>query len=126
MVGRDSAIHPFVGWDASRPVPWRRLTREWLIYAAIMAVILGILFRGGGQLLAIIAGLLISGPIYLALGYVLAKFGYQRKTLAEMRTPRASPRETSQASQPPDSRSKPAPTRRTSTGPSNRPKSKRR
>ena len=22
-----------VGWDASRPVPWRRLAKEWLIYA---------------------------------------------------------------------------------------------
>jgi hypothetical protein len=123
VVGPDGAIHPGVGWDASRPVPWRRLIKEWLIYAAIMAVILAILFRGGGQLLAILAGLLVSGPIYLALGYVLAKFGYQRKTLADMRTPRASPRDTGPA---PDARSRPAPTRRTSTGPSNRPKSRRR
>ena len=107
-------------------MPWRRLTKEWLIYAAIMAVILGIFFRSGGKLLAILAGLLISGPIYLALGYVLAKFGYQRKTLAEMRTPRASPRASGQAGPTPDGRSRPAPTRRTSTGPSNRPKSKRR
>jgi hypothetical protein len=112
-----------VGWDASRPVPWRRLTKEWLLYAAIMAVILGIVFRSGGRLLAILAGLLISGPIYLAFGYVLAKFGYQRKTLAEMRTPRASPRDPNPTS---DARGKPPPTRRTSTGPSNRPKSKKR
>ncbi len=107
-------------------MPWRRLTKEWLIYAAIMAVILGIFFRSGGRLLAILAGLLISGPIYLALGYVLAKFGYQRKTLAELRTPQASPREARQASATPDARSKPPPTRRTSSRPGNRPKSKRR
>jgi hypothetical protein len=125
VVGLDSAIHPSVGWDASRPVPWRRLTKEWLIYASIMAVILGVFFRSGGRLLAILVGLLVSGPIYLALGYVLAKFGYQRKTLADMRTPRAAPREANGIT-PPDSRSKPAPTRRTSTGPSNRPRSKRR
>jgi hypothetical protein len=112
-----------VGWDASRPVPWRRLTKEWLIYASIMAVILAIFFRSGGKLVAILAGLLISGPIYLALGYVLAKFGYQRKTLADMRTPRAEPR---QASPTAGERQKPPPTRRTSTGPTNRPRSKRR
>ena len=104
-------------------MPWRRLTKEWLIYAAIMAVILAIFFRSGGKLLAILAGLVVSGPIYLALGYVLAKFGYQRKTLAEMRTPRAEPR---QARPTPGERPKPAPTRRTSTGPTNRPRTKRR
>jgi hypothetical protein len=112
-----------VGWDASRPVPWHRLTKEWLIYAGIMAVILAIFFRGEGRLLPILGGLLVSGPIYLALGYALAKFGYQRKTLAELRTPRAAPRQTSVA---PDARQRPAPTRRTSTGASNRPRSKRR
>ena len=32
---------------------------------------------------------LISGPLYLR-SVVMAKFGYQRKTLAELRTPRAS------------------------------------
>jgi hypothetical protein len=123
VVGLDSAIHPSVGWDASRTVPWRRLTKEWLIYAAIMAVILGIFFRGQGRLIPILGGLLVSGPIYLALGYVLAKFGYQRKTLAEMRTPRAEPRAASPTG---GERPKPAPTRRTSSGPSNRSKSKRR
>jgi hypothetical protein len=56
---------------------------------------------------------------------VLAKFGYQRKTLAEMRTPRASPGGSSAGAEP-AGRAKPAPTRRTSTGPSNRPRSKKR
>ena len=109
-----------VGWDASRPVPWRRLTREWLIYAGIMTVVFAVLMRG--EVWPIIGGLLASGPLYLALGYALAKFGYQRKTLAELRTPRAA------ASVPvsePDARSRPAPTRRTSAGP-NRPSTKSR
>jgi hypothetical protein len=108
-------------------VPWQRLLKEWAIYAAIMAVILTIFFRDGGRLLPILGGLLVSGPLYLAFGAVLAKFGYQRKTLAEMKTPRASPRgSSSSSSDEPGGRPKPAPTRRTSSGPSNRPRSKRR
>jgi hypothetical protein len=108
-----------VGWDAGRPVPWRRLAKEWLVYAAIMTVVFAFLFRGQAGLWPIIGGLVASGPLYLGLGYVLAKFGYQRKTLAELRTPRAS------APEPADTRSRPAPTRRTSTGP-NRPSAKSR
>ena len=45
------------------------------------------------NLLPLLGGLLVSGPLYLGLGFVLAKFGYQRKTLAELRTPRAAPAE---------------------------------
>ena len=107
-------------------MPWKRLIKEWAIYAGIMAAILIVFFRDGGQLLPILGGLLISGPIYFLFGAVLAKFGYQRKSLAEMRTPRAAPRGSSDTSPEPGVRAKPAPTRRTSTGPSNRPRSKRR
>jgi len=111
-------------WDASRPVPWRRLIKEWAIYAAIMTGVFAIFFRDGGRLLPIMAGLLVSGPLYLLLGYVLAKFGYTRKTLAELRTPRASPSSSSNDDVP-TVRARPAPTSRTSTG-SNRAKPKRR
>jgi hypothetical protein len=123
VFGPGGAIHPGVAWDATRPVPWRRLLKEWAIYAAIMAVILVVLFRDGGRLVPILGGLLVSLPLYLAFGAVLAKFGYQRKTLADLKTPRAAPRGTTAE---PAGRTKPPPTRRTSTGPSNRPKSKRR
>ena len=109
---------PAVGWDASRPVPWPRLVREWVIYAGIMAVVFLLFFRGSSAF-GIIGGLLISGPLYLAFGYVLAKFGYQRKTLKELRTPRAEP--AAQAAAAVADRPKPAPTRRTSTGPNRRP-----
>jgi hypothetical protein len=113
-----------VGWDASRPVPWRRLAREWAIYAAIMAVVFALLFRG--DLFAIVVGLLASGPLYLGLGYVLAKFGYQRKTLAELRAPRAPTSSAGgTAAVSTAERARPAPTRRTSTGP-NRPSKGRR
>jgi hypothetical protein len=114
-----------VAWDSNRPVPWKRLIKEWAIYAGIMAVILIVVFRDGGQLVPILGGLVVSGPIYLAFGAVLAKFGYQRKTLGELRTPRAAPRGSTDSAEP-AARAKPAPTRRTSTGPSNRPRSKRR
>jgi hypothetical protein len=113
-----------MGWDASRPVPWRRLTKEWVIYAAIMAVVLAVIYRDAERVLPILGGLLVSGPLYLALGYVLAKFGYARKTLADLRTPRASAPASSSADAPP-ARNRPAPTRRTSTGP-NRSRSKKR
>jgi hypothetical protein len=104
-----------VGWDAGRPVPWNKLLKEWLIYSAILAVVFALVFRGDA--FSIVAGLLISGPIYLAFGYVLAKFGYHRKTLAEMRTPRA----TTTTNSEPEARRPPAPTRRTSGGKNRRP-----
>ena len=106
-------------------MPWRRLAKEWLVYAAIMTVVFAFLFRGQAGLWPIIGGLLASGPLYLGLGYVLAKFGYQRKTLAELRTPRASPSGSGDADDESGARPRPAPTRRTSTGP-NRPTGKSR
>ena len=111
-------------------MPWRRLAKEWLIYAGIMAVVFAVFFRDDGNLLAILAGLVVSGPLYLGLGYVLAKFGYQRKTLASMRTPRAptsaSSTSASGTGDAPAERARPAPTRRTSGGPNRPTKGKRR
>jgi hypothetical protein len=110
-----------VGWDASRPVPWARLIKEWLIYGGIMVVALALLVRDRG-LLPLIAGVLVSGPIFVLLGAVMAKFGYQRKSLADLRTPRAAPTPTPANAA--VARPRPAPTRRTSTGP-NHPRRKR-
>jgi hypothetical protein len=103
-------------WDASRPVPWRRLVREWLVYVAIMTVLFLVFFRDD-SLIGILAGLVISGPLYLLLGYVLAKIGYQRKTLREARSGIGAGRKASDvrpASAP--ARPKPVPTRRTGGG----------
>jgi hypothetical protein len=66
---------------------------------------------------ASVLGLAASYPLYLGFGAVLAKFGYQRKTFRDLRN------ETRARQAPPpstttNSRSRPAPTRRTSTGPS--------
>jgi hypothetical protein len=107
-----------VAWDASRPVPWQRLTREWLVYVAIMAVIFLLLFRDR-SLVGIFAGLLASGPLYLAFGYVLAKFGYQRKTFKQLRAAGSTGGPRSRSSQDdgePAPRPKPPPTRRTGGG----------
>ena len=116
-----------MGWDDSRPVPWRRLAKEWLIYAAIMAVVFAIFFRDD-NIVAILGGLIVSGPLYLGLGYVLAKFGYTRKTLGDLDTPRAGSSSSSKgatAAVDDAGRPRPAPTRRTSAG-RNRPTKGRR
>lgn len=99
-----------------------------MIYALIMAAVFALFFRQNG-LIGALAGLLVSGPLYLMFGAVLAKFGYQRKTITQMRKERKNPppptpkEEAALAAAP---RRRPPPTKRTSTGPSRRPKPKRR
>ncbi len=113
-----------MAWDSSRPVPWNRLIREWLIYAAIMSAVFLIFFRGSNGLGAV-AGVLISGPIYLGFGAVMAKFGYQRTRLKDVRgtaKPANEPVESETDASSDAPRRKPAPTSRTAGG-GNRPKS---
>ena len=114
-----------MAWDSSRPIPWDRLMREWVIYAGIMGAVFLLFFRNGNTVGAL-AGLLVSGPLYLAFGAVLARLGYQRKTLAEMRTPRATADRPSKDSATPGGRQRPAPTSRTATGPNRAGSRKRR
>jgi hypothetical protein len=113
-----------MGWDSSRPVPWQRLVREWLVYAAIMTAIFVIFFRGDNTIGAI-AGVLISGPLYLAFGAVMAKFGYQRQRLKDVRAQsRANASSSKDAPvEATAARPKPAPTSRTAGSTGNRPKS---
>lgn len=112
-----------MAWDSNRTVPWRRLIREWAIYVVIMAVIF-VIFFNDRLTPGPFVGLLLSGPVYLAIGAVLAKFGYQRATLREARAnararnqQRTSPPTTPSAPAP---RRRPAPTKRTGGDP-NRP-----
>ena len=77
-----------MAWDSSRPVNYRRLLKEWAIYAAIMMAIALVLLRGRNPA-GLIAGVVLSLPLYVGFSAAMAKFGYQRKTLSEMRTPRA-------------------------------------
>ena len=116
-----------MAWDSSRPVPWQRLVREWLIYAAIMSAVFVIFFRGD-NVLGAVAGVLISGPLYLGFGAVMAKFGYQRTRLKDIRgTAKAGkssgePTGSDVDTSPDAPRPKPPPTSRTAGGGS-RPKS---
>jgi hypothetical protein len=107
----------FVRWDSSRVVPWQRLIREWLIYVAIMLVVLVVVFRRD-NLIGPIAGLLVSGPCYLLFGFVMAKFGYQRRTLKGLNTPRAAPSKSDDdtATAAASGARRPLPTKRTSGG----------
>ena len=105
-----------MAWDSSRPVPWRRLLKEWALYAVLMAALFLVFFRDS-SIVGILLGLLASGPLYLAFGYVMAKFGYQRQSLRQARseaaTRRAAPAAGDRVAGP---RPKPPPTRRTSGG----------
>ncbi len=106
-----------MAWDSSRPVPWQRLYREWLVYVAIMAVLFVVLFRDR-NLAGILAGLLVSGPLFLLFGYAMAKLGYQRKSLKQLREEPREPRTKGSTPEPSADRprSKPAPTKRTGGG----------
>jgi len=112
-----------MAWDSTRPIPWQRLLREWAIYGSILAVIILISRRNdlqAGQFVWLIS----SFPVYIGFGALLAKLGYQRKTLKDLRA--ATARRNAEATSASDvestttGRPKPAPTKRTSTGPSSR------
>jgi hypothetical protein len=113
-----------MAWDSTRPIPWNRLIREWLIYAAIMSAVFLIFFRGD-NVLGAVAGVLISGPLYLAFGALMAKFGYQRTRLKDVRAGTAAGADTSVAGphtvDPGAPKGRPAPTSRTAGG-GNRPR----
>jgi hypothetical protein len=110
-----------VAWDKNRPVPWQRLIRDWLIYVGIMAVVFLFVYRDDLSAGPFV-GLLISGPLFLVVGAVLAKFGYQRKTFRDLRAEGEAKRAVaaSATTKPVGTRARPAPTRRTSTGPGTR------
>jgi hypothetical protein len=107
-------------------VPWRRLLVEWLIIALVVAVVSLLVThnRNLGSYLTIVFG----GAIYVGFGALLAKLGYSRKTLSHLRAEAAAapPRTVGRSPNTSVSRSKPAPTKRTSTGPSQHPTKKKR
>jgi hypothetical protein len=112
-----------MAWDSSRPVPWRRMVNEWLIYVGVMFIVILIAFRDQ-PVIGLVAGLLVSGPLYLGFGYVLAKFGYRRKSYRELRHQGGRPATDADDDVAPPPRAKPAPTSRTG-GASGRPGGKR-
>jgi hypothetical protein len=115
-----------MAWDSSRPVPWRRLIREWLIYVVIAATAITIYYVATDRSIdvGLFSGLLASGPMYVLFGAALAKFGYQRKTFRDLRNERPAAATSRSAAAgaagatATSVRTRPAPTKRTSTGPS--------
>lgn len=113
-----------MAWNAANPVPWKRLTIEWVVIGVVVALVSLIVTdnRSAASYLTILMG----GLVYVVLGAVLAKFGYQRKTLKQIRAEAAAvpPRQVGRSA-PPRGTSRPAPTSRTG-GASRRPQQKRR
>lgn len=125
-----------MAWDSSRPVPWRRLTREAAIFLVLGAIIFAVIIKDTkpASYIGLVAGMLL----FVGFSAVLAKFGYSRQSMRQLRaaeaanprptrrTRRGRPSTTQTAAAAAIARTKPAPTRRTSTGPSQRPNRKRR
>ncbi|MEP7046818.1 MAG: hypothetical protein ABI949_09070 [Ilumatobacteraceae bacterium] len=107
-----------MAWDPNRPIPWRRLLRE----AAIFLIIggLAMVFLVKKPQITSFVGLVVGMVLYVAFVALLSKFGYERQSMKQARDRRqavaAAPAVAAQGA-----RARPAPTRRTSTGPSQRP-----
>jgi hypothetical protein len=108
-----------MAWDASRPIPWRRLLREAIIFLIIAVVVFALLDRTDA---GTYAGLLLGAAMFVGFSALMVKFGYERQTLKQLRSQAPpSKRRASSSTTTVVSRERPAPTRRTSTGPSQRP-----
>ena len=114
-----------MAWDSSRPVPWKRLIIEYLVIGIVIAVVALVVSKD--RRAANYWTIAMAAPIYLGFGYVLAKLGYARKSLAQVRAEAAAAQAKKAASTSSSAgRPKPAPTSRTSSGPSQRPAKKKR
>jgi uncharacterized membrane protein YfcA len=107
-----------LAWDANRPIPWRRLLKEAGIFIVIGA--LAIVFLVKHPEPSTFFGLVLGMIFYVLFVAVLSKFGYQRQSFRDGRERRRALAATPTATAP-AARQRPAPTRRTSTGPSQRP-----
>ena len=104
-----------MAWNSANPVAWKRLLIEWLVIGAVVAFVS--LFITENRRWESYIAILLGGFVYVALGGVLAKFGYQRKTLKQIRAEAAAtpPRQVGSSSAQ-SGRPRPAPTSRTSGG----------
>ncbi|MFM8529397.1 MAG: hypothetical protein ACKOD2_06935, partial [Ilumatobacteraceae bacterium] len=68
-----------MAWDSTRPVPWQRLSREWLVYALVMIAVFLVFARDDVNAVSVL-GLAASYPRYRGFGWMLAKLGGQRTT----------------------------------------------
>jgi len=132
-----------VAFDATRPVPWKRLLTFVGIYSMIVLGLFAIIRPG--QVARSLPGIVVGGTVALTLMAVLTKFGWNptmlrsKEEIAEARAQRAAAKAkpASSSSGKSTSRSgastagedaiegprpKPAPTKRTSTGATNNPR----
>jgi hypothetical protein len=88
---------------------------EWSIVAAAMLVIT--LGFSDSTLAEVISAIVLGGVVYLAVGYLSAKLGYQRASLRQLRAQRAAAEAAGRAAPArPAQRQRPAPTKRTGGG----------
>jgi hypothetical protein len=118
-----------MAWDSSRPVPWNRLVKEAAIFLVIGGVIFAVFIKDTKP--SSYVGLVIGMLIYVGFSVVLAKFGYTRESMRQNRARQMAAKQQRDARRSTGTtstmaRPKPAPTKRTSTGPSNRPNPKKR
>jgi hypothetical protein len=113
-----------MAWDSSRPVPWQRFMKEWAVIGVAVAAISW--FVTENRTVSGYVTIFLAGGVYVLFGAMLAKFGYVRKTLKDIRAEAATAPPRTVGASHSGERSKPAPTKRTSTGPSNRPNKKKR
>lgn len=97
-------------WDARRPIPWRRLVGEWALVT--IALIGATAVFTDTPVTETFGAVILGGAVYLALGAVLARLGYQRATLRQLRS---AARTTTRPPDRPTPR-RPAPTKRTGGG----------
>ena len=124
-----------MAWDSSRPVPWKRLMRESVIFLVLGAIIFAVVLKDTKP--ASYIGLFGGMLLFVGFSALLAKFGYSRQSMKQLRAaaaakpqtprrPRGGRSDTRPVAVTATVRNKPAPTRRTSTGPSQRPNRKKR
>jgi hypothetical protein len=99
-------------------VPWRRLMTEWVVVTLVLIVVMALFLDAEP---AAYSSLLVGGVVYLGVGFVLAKIGYQRTTVRSLRDHQRA----SATTNAPAARPRPAPTKRTGGGTSRSPKKRR-
>jgi Ca2+/Na+ antiporter len=107
-----------LAWDPNRPIPWRRLFREAAIFLVLGS--LAMLFLVKKPQVTTFFGLVVGMFFYVGFVAVLSKFGYERQSIRQARESRRAASNVPAATAS-GARARPAPTRRTSTGPSQRP-----
>jgi hypothetical protein len=99
-----------MAFDPTRPIPWRRLLTEWFFSSMLIGIVM--LIVPSTRTPAVAVAILVGGAVYLGVGIVLAKFGYERAAL----NLRGGPRQSASAGTPARQAARPAPTSRTNSG----------